>query len=421
VDWEDYDPAEGADIYRQLLENVLFCDYYWGALSAPMLPTIGVEFLFNATPELVDLIRLGWQPSPAVDVAPGLLAARYGKGTGARIAVMNPGFEKVEANIAFRREYWNGDALLVAREDGEPLNCVLTPAGVSAKTALAPRSIVLFRVCGRGAIANSGITQMDVRSERVVTLGRSPYWRFDIKTSSPIKWDVEFARDEPGCRLKIRVNDAKTLFKRGDGEKPVVRLVSQKWPYDYQSGARRSCLLESRSYPLFDTASLRGEIPKRLDPLKALREGALTIVSPPGASSTVRDEMERIREWFRFYSNATMKRYLEPNISTKIPSEGVAIVVRVDGKGLKKWQFGKCSVVDERRLLIVASDEKHLHTLLLSFLSALDEIYPYFGKLPDEKSLRSIGLAGKTLRKEKAKNVFHPTLIEMFKKTRLLK
>ena len=419
MDWDDYDAAEAVGVYNQLMENILFCNYYWGAVSAPNLPTIGVKYMFKAVPELIDLIRLGWQPSPAVDAPPGILLARYGKGVGARIAVINSGFEKRKVEIKFQPEYWNGDGVLVAREDGEPLDSSITPTGTTADTTLAPRSITLVRCCGAGPLKESGIANLDVKSESVRVSGRQPFWRFYLKSNDPIDWRLKLAKDDGCRRMKVRINDEKLKFVAN--EMPKARLVSKNWIYDYQAGARRSCLLELRSYPLFAVSRLSPQALKKADlPAKLLKQN-LSIIKPAAASQKVLDEIERVKEWFRFYTNAKYEKFVEPRTKERRGDNEFSIVLSVKGEGLKGWELGKCSFSGDDTIKIVARGEKNLHKTVLAFLARLDLAYPYYGKLPEEKYFNAWGVSGKTLERRKTSEIFHPTLIEMLKKSQLIK
>lgn len=415
VDWDDMEPAEARDVYSQLMENILFYNYYLGAVSAPLLPTIGIESLFKATPELVDLIRQGWQPSSGVDVHKNLLISRYGTGTGSRVVVINPTFKTIKTKLFFRSDYWNGQVLLLGREDGEILNTSINPRGTGAVLTIAPRKIIILRVCGTGKLAGSGISDLSVKTERILTIGKAPLWRFDLKTNNKIQWTVNFYRNEPGVRVKVRDGNERRKFS---GDSVVsMKMVSAKWPDDIQAGVRRSNLVELYEYPIYSTEKLTIEAIKDLNLLDKLKQGKLAIVIPKGASQKVKDEAARICEWFRFYTNATGKRYYEPQITDAVSAKGVSIKLCIGDTGLKKWEKGKACITSENIISISARNGVELRKIALRFLGKLDKVYPYYGKLPMEKSLIKMGLAGKTFRSQKAKNVFHPTLLEMLRKT----
>jgi hypothetical protein len=54
----------------------------------------------------MNLIASGWHASPACDAPAGILVARYGDGAAARLAVINAGYEKRDAELFLPGEYW---------------------------------------------------------------------------------------------------------------------------------------------------------------------------------------------------------------------------------------------------------------------------------------------------------------------------
>lgn len=415
IDWEDMDADEARDVYSQIMDNILFCNYYWGGVSAPLMPTIGIEVLFKSTPQLIDLIRQGWQPSPGIDVNKDLLIARYGKGVGSRVVVINPTFKTINTKLFFRPDYWNGKALLPGREDGEILSCVVTAKGTCAELTLPPRKIAIIRICGTGDIAGSGITDLTVKSQKIINTGKAPLWRFTMNTNDKINWQVQFYRNNKGARIKLRDNNTRRKFS-GDST-PVMKLVSAEWPDDIQAGVKRSTLVEVYEYPVYSTEKLTDETIRDLKLIDNLKAGKLTIVVAKDAPIKVKNEAARVAEWFRFYTNATGKRYYEPEITDSTKSKGVSIKLEVSSDRLKKWENGKVKSENEKTISINARNENEMRKIVLKFLERMDKVYPYYGKLPKSKILSQMGLAGKTLKPQKAKSVFHPTLLEMFRKT----
>ena len=415
IDWEDMEPAEARDVYGQLLENILFCNYYWGAVSAPLMPTIGVEELFKSMPQLVDLIRQGWQPSPGIDAHKDLFITRYGKGVGSRVVVINPRFKTIKTKLFFRADYWNGKALLLGREDGGIFNSVITSKGTVAELTLPPRKIVIIRTCGAGDIAGSGITDLTVKSQKIVNVGKVPLWRFSMNTNDKINWQVQFYRNSKGARIKLRGNNKRHKFS-GDST-PVMKLASAEWPDDIQVGVKRSALVEMYEYPVYSTEKLTDETIRDLKLIDNIKAGKLAIVVAKDAPLKVKNEAARIAEWFRFYTNATGKRYYEPEITDSPKAKDVSIKLEVNSDRLKEWENGTVKLVNEKAVSINARNESEMRKIVLKFLGRMDDVYPYYGKLPKSRILSQMGLAGKTLKLQKVRNVFHPTLLEMFRKT----
>lgn len=103
---KDLPEAERDDAHRQIMDDNLFMSYYWGTLPPPILRSENQERWTSAVPELVELIALGWHPSPAADAPKDILLARYGDGKETRIAVINATFKAREVTLTFPKEYW---------------------------------------------------------------------------------------------------------------------------------------------------------------------------------------------------------------------------------------------------------------------------------------------------------------------------
>ncbi len=418
VDWEDMDAEEAQDVYRQLMENNLFLSYYWSGVPGPMLPILGNKILFERVPELIGLVRLGRQPSPGIDASGNLLVTRYGKGAGSRIVVINPEFKPVTAKLVFRPGYWNNSAVLAAREDGEPLESIITLAGAGTKFKIPARKIVILRVCGTGTLADSGIKKLLVKSEMVKNTGKPPYWRFKIMTHDLINLPVIFQRSEPETRVRIRINDNSQTFTNGKPSQVV--LNSKSWPDDVQAGNRRAGNIEFREYPLYDVSALTSNDIKELDLIKAVKAQKLVVELPDNAPKAVKDDAKRIQDWFNYYTGkATGGKAAQPSVVAKAQADQTVIKLTTgNGAKIKKWQKARAHRKD-KTIRIDAANPEALHKTVLAFLNKMDKLYPYYGVLPDTKGFKSIGLAGKVLEPAKAKKVFHPTLLEMMKKVGL--
>ncbi len=417
VDWEEMDKKEAQDAYRQLMENNLFLSYYWGGTSAPQMPTIGVKFLFDAIPELVDLIRLGRQASPAVDAPAELLVTRYGQGVGSRIVIINPQFKSRNAKIVFRPEYWNGLGVMAAREDGTEMTTRITQSGTNIDLTIPARKIIILRVCATGPLKTANLKDIIVKSNRIKVAGKAPFWRFNVLTNDKFEWPVTFFRDEPGARVRVRVEDDSEKFS--GKVVPQLTLTSAKWKDDVQANNRRNGLVELHEYPLNDVSKLTAEQIRDLKLIEAVKQGKLAIQVADNAPQVVKDEAERICEWFRFYTCANSDKFSQPEITSK-PKPGMKVIQLIGNKeqaGLKSWQLGRAFKSDDSIITIAAQDADALKQTNLAFLNLMDTIYPFSGTLPNTKEFEKLGLAGKTLTREKAVSVFHPTLLEMLRKT----
>jgi|GEM_PF-3323684 hypothetical protein len=412
VDWEDMGKSEIADAYRQIMDNVYFLNYYWGALAAPNMPTIGVENLMKSTPELVDLIRLGWQPSPGVDVPETILAARYGQGPGSRIAVINPEFKDQEFTLHFPPAYWDGKAVLAGAEDGSALNSKINAGGTSARVRIPARSVFMIRVLCAGGLPSA---EIEAIGSRVAVDGSAPFWRFELKTAARFAWELLFARTGENVPVRIKCNDESKRYGAADALR--YTLDSANWPEDVQSANLNTAQLEFREYARYsadevDLASLKDwKLPELAE------AGRLVIRYSPGAAQAVKDEAERIGEWFRFYTQKGNK-FAEPQFNGQVTPETVVVSLETGRDELKDYQDGR-AFSEGKSIRICAASPGDMRLTVLAFLERMDQAYPFYGELPDSPEFRKFGLNGQTLTNAPAKKVFRPTLLEMLRTNKI--
>lgn len=412
IDWEDMTRSEIIDVYQQVMDNIYFLNYYWGALAAPNMPMIGVENLMKSTPELVDLIRLGWQPSPAVDCPDTILAARYGRGPGSRIALINPEFREQEFTLYFPPAYWDGGAVLAGAEDGSVLNTGIGAGGAAARVKIPARSVFMIRVV---AVAELPGAEFEAAGGRVAVDGAAPFWRFELKTASRTSWPLLFARTEPDTPVRIKCNDESKRFQAGEPLR--YTLDSAKWPEDVQSANLNAARLEFREYcrcsaDELDIASLKEwNLPARAE------AGQLVVEYPADAAQAVKDEAERIAEWFRFYTRKG-KAFAEPRINGQAAPGSVVIRLETGRGELKDYQVGRV-FAEGKTIRVCADAPEAMRPAVLKFLERLDQAHPFYGELPDNEEFRKFGLDGQTLKNAPPKKIFRPTLLEMMRSSKI--
>ncbi len=409
IDWDDLTPAEAVDAYRQVMDNIRFLSYYWGAVPAPIMPALGIENMVKAIPELVDLIRHGWQPSPAVDVPDTILAARYGQGPGSRIVLINPEAREQQFKIFFPPHYWNGDAVLITGAPNHPVCSEITTEGTEAAIQLPARSVLVLRICGVGKLPKHKI---EVTGEQIANPGKTPFHRLVLKTGVPLQWPVTFFRGEPGAPVRV---SCESDVKRFTGKEPVQYVVdSAKWPADVQAANLNSGQLNLVEYPSVTADELDPETLLAMRLPEKVRTGQVIIQAPP----PLLDEVERIAEWFRFYTMALTGRYSEPAINAEPGKDAVVISLELNRDELKDWQRGRAFAGDNR-IRVVAADPAAGRLAVVAMLNQFDAAWPYYGVLPKTKALERLGLAGKTLHPAPVKKVLHPTLLEMMRSNRI--
>ena len=407
IDWDDLTPAEAQDASRQAMDNILFLCYYWGGIAAPGMPGLGVKRIADTAPELVSLIKQGWQPSPAVETPDDILAARYGQGAGARVVFINPGYRSVTFKAFFPAAYWEGKAALVAAAPA--VTSTLNPAGATVEVTLEPRSILVTRVAG---LVDAAHTIM-ATGEIVAESGKEPFHRFLLKTPRFFRSEAEFFRADPSAPVRISCEDDMVRFKAGEAVK--YAFDTAKWPPDVQSANLRTATLSLVEYPLVATAELDVESLAALKLPEAAKANRLFIIAPEGAPA---NEAQRIAEWVRFCTQ-DRDSYAEPVINGTPGNDAVVIKLESAPDELKNHQRGRAFLEDKVVRLVFRTPED-AKSLTLAALNRFDAAYPRYAKLPEKsKGLQKIGLAGKTLMPAPAKKPLRPTLLEMMKRNKI--
>ncbi len=408
VDWDDMTKAEAQDAYRQIMDNILFLSFYWGGVPAPKMPTTGVKKLIDHNPVLIDLIRQGWQPSPAVDVPQTILAARYGKGAGAGIVVINPDYKAQTFEVNFPAPYWENKAALVTGDANQTISSVLSKAGTEVKLTLPARSLTVLRVCGLLEVP----TEVTVRSEKVEESGKEAFHRFNIKTAGKFQSKIEFGRLAADTAGRISCEDDLVRFKAG--EKFEYTIDTGKWIFDVQEANLQAGTLSLIEYPKYATAEVEKETMIAFDlPAKA-KAGKLFLVPVKETKAAV----NAISEWVNF---CTWDKYgaASPAVTGTPAADAVVIKLEVNPDELKYHQQGR-ALIEDNVIRIIGRTAADLEPLVNVTLNRFDAAYPIYGKLPvKDKSLQKIGLAGKVLEPAPVKRPLRPTLLEMMKRNRI--
>ncbi len=408
IDWDDMTKTEAQDAYRQVMDNIMFLSYYWGGIPAPWMPSVGVKNLMECAPELVSLVRQGWQPSPAVEHPENLLAARYGKGAGARIVLINPGYKTVSGKVHFPAAYWENCGVLLTGTSNTALVSTLNAAGTTAEVSLPPRSIQILRVCGLLPVSK----QLTVSGELVAEAGRAPFHRLLLKTAAAIKADARFFRTDPQAAVRISCEDDVIRFAAG---KPVkYTLDSSSWKGDVQAANLLTATLSLVEYPRFAADALDKESLLALE-LPAKAKAKKVVISTPDA---MWDEAERIAEWIRFYTQDKKGEYAEPVINGTPAADNVVIKLEINPDELKNYQQG-AAFIEGNTIRIIARTAADAKNITLAVLNMFDAAYPYYGTLPDTPEFAKIGLNGKTLMPAPVKRPLRPTLLDMMKRNKI--
>ncbi len=408
VDWDDMSKSEAQDAYRQVMDNIMFLSYYWGGIPAPWMPSVGVKNLMDSAPVLVSLVRQGWQPSPAVKTPDTMLAARYGKGAGARIVLINPGYKTVSGKVRFPAAYWENRSALLTGAPNSALVSTLDASGTVAEVTLAPRSLQILRVCALLPVKN----QLTVSGELVSEAGKAPFHRLLLKTAAAFKAEAEFFRADALASVRISCEDDLVRFSP---DKPVkYTLDSANWKGDVQAANLLTATLSLVEYPRYAADALDKETLTALE-LPAKAKAKKVVISTP---DSLWNEAERLAEWIRFYTQDKSGEFAEPVMNGTPGDDNVVIKMEINPDELKSYQQGAAFVEDNTVRIIVrsAADAKNM---TLAVLNMFDAAYPYYGTLPDTAEFAKIGLNGKTLMPAPAKRPLRPTLLDMMKRNKI--
>jgi len=382
IPWKKLSRPEAQDIYRQLADNTLFLCYFWGVLPAPQLPAIGVRKTFEAVPELTSLIRQGWQPAPAVKVKGEILTARYGKGNGARIALINPENREQIVSVDFPASRWEKKAVLAAAENGTAAVNFCSETGTEVKITLAPRSCTLLRAAAL----------IEPQKAEVQTCRQGNRYCFN-------------------SRSKI---SAAEFFTAESGTHAVFGAMR------FTPGTKRMAALDPgenvfEEIPLHDMRQLDIPTLKRLDLVRKAETGMLTIVVP---EKELRREAKRIADWFAFYTQFSHAAPPVP-VTEQAPAGMTVVKLITDAAAFRSGELSRAGVNGDQLIISLASPGA-AHQAVLALLRSMDQAWPYCGVLPGNGGFKEIGLDGKILEPAPIVKEFHPTLMEMMRRQHLL-
>ncbi|MDR1281038.1 MAG: hypothetical protein LBK99_09480, partial [Opitutaceae bacterium] len=451
VQWDDLDAPQVRDAWRQLHQDALFLSYFWGGIPSPGSPTLGVPFVFEQVPVLIDLIRKGWQPSPAFeadgvgtgDMAGGVagggaggefLTARYGgREQGATLAIINTAFSEKNARLYFPIKYWNGKNLLLTRRDNHPLVSKITAAATLAEAVVPARSVLLLDVAGVFESTLHDKKLPDVLTATPVTSadGRAG-WEFSVETYVIRNWTVELHADPTCASTAVRIGRNTRDFAAG--QKIGFSIDSAAWPDDVQELNRRSGKFTVMRAPRVSTHGVSTESLQKLPwfAASAMTGGGGTTVSfeEVGKASAASIEAA-LKRWFLMYSANVLKKEETPVFGKPATPGGLPLVFSVgcaDATDTTDAAAGSVATIGikDGSARVRAATEQDLPEALDVFLQLMDKAFPYYGHIfSRDETVEFAGLSGKELGREMESDfILTPTLsqrlrqhLEPFRKT----
>lgn len=362
IKWNKLSPEQGREAYRQAQEDAVFLSYYWSAAPSPGMPALGIRRTFDAVPELIELARLGWQPSPGTDCPDPFLIARYGTGTNTKIVVINPEFESKTAELLFPIAYWNGKSPIMVRKDGKILRQTITPEGTRLSLKTPARSVTILEALGE---ANAPKTPAPLATSAQRPVGATATWRLEFEEQPiPVRFSIPQTYKSPDSGRIV--------------EAPINKKVTITAPPVITSNMDASGL-----------KSWFGNIPQA------------EVEPPPGEAQQA---AEQVRGWFNAFHET------HPDAKSGSPKR-IALTINPDSIANIR--------ISENTLTLSAATSKELEAVTLFFLRQMDVAFPYCGVIPPSKDPEMIrlGLPGTVLEPEPQGDfILHPTLTERMAK-----
>ncbi len=379
-----------AAMLRGLSDFTLLQSLRLGFIPPPNY-TQGVARLARWLPPLLDCIRRGWQPVPAVRVPAPLWAARYGAGRNTVLALAHETGKPVQAVAAIENHRLGGGGarFLFADARGNALENrfpntdptttlsldipVRTPrlleavAGVTAENGGAP-----FPLARAVVSVEPGAVR---RRVRVALTPRTNGGRCRLHWTRP-----------QGMRLASVQLDGRPLPVRREPGGGGSVLVQPKTGGTVVTAEFASDLFQSPEAALLDF------------PFVHNRRPGCRILVPPAAGPAVRRAAFRLQEYWRYW----YARAVRPTCEVRIPIETRPESAAISGPAVRLRIApgspgpGRVSL-EENTLLIEAPNGPAIEAAVFRLLALLDRRCFFPDRLPGTALNKKTGLAGKVL------------------------
>lgn len=429
IEWDRLAPDQIVDAMRQLHDDAILLSYFWGGYPAPNLPAMGVQRTFETMPELISLVRQGWQASPKVQAAGRVLVTRYGSGVGARIVVINPTYELQEARLLAYAEDWRQCSPIFLREDSEALVSVLSAQGAQAVINVPAKEVVTLRVAG-AVEASSLSDQQPLHITSELRTDKPGVRTYSLSASTealaPLKVYLHHVENAVETRL-VQLGTTQTMTPSIENDAIFeAQLRVADWAVDYQSPNENIRLGRIYIDHVLDVA-LRTSVCE-LESLKLIniqQDDAWqpwSVVVDNNASDKVLAAAKQIVDWSVATSYSLTGQAYAPELVRQ--SDGVSgnrsVYIHVVKEADIAPHMAKVELKDGT-LVIAGQDENSIANAIVGLLRIMDTVYPYYGKLPSKDPyLKACGLAGNVLERKPPVHVTGPTLEEWLIRSRLM-
>lgn len=443
IEWDLLTPVEIEGAYRQIHHDALLLSYYWGAYPSPYMPMLGIQRWFDAMPELISLVRQGWQASPKVVADGRVLLARYGRSVGSRIVIINPLYESQTITVTLPEDDWQGYSTVVMSCNGSELESVLTGKGTTATLSVPAHDVVvlgvvgalkssvlrdhedMIRVVSKQTTGKGGVLQHIFRMETDIA-DELPFtfaWQENANEATLLYQgkDIPVIKQKPAActagsyRGNKRLLDAgaattnSTTNTIGCGAAAAtceVTVRSNEWPIDYQSMTEtlRKGTFYLRYIPSVGAYLDSGQLSK----LASEQSTDWKIVVQGEASMAIKTLANALMGWGKADTAGAGRPVFVDDADS--PSQ---VTVRLEKVELKQIHPHSARIsLEGNTLVLQACDESAFQKAQVAFLSLLDKAFPFYGHIPGDPYLKKAGLVGKSLKTASPEQVVEPTLEE---------
>jgi hypothetical protein len=351
IDWKNTSPEKIKSIYRNLWDSALLSCFKLDMLpSADMV--YGYAGMMKNMPVLVNVLKEGWQPIPAVKLESDIWTARYGKELDTYIFAGNPKTTDKQVNASVDNNYLGkGAYLFCAYNGGTLLNNVQNGQSKIAFN-LGPKKYMVLKalvnITGPSQFKGEAGEAGDVSAGRVSA---------KVAAEGPARISVRVP--DNSSAVSVRVNGAPAKFRQGSG------TVS----FD--------ALLKGESAVTVDWKSnIYLESEKSLQEFPFVNEdgtAACTIVIKDNADEWDTAAASRLQEYFRFYFEKVKGKSVL--IPVKKESESPAGNLVVAGQGAESIR------IDGNKLVISGPDSRARMDAVERLMRVLDGKYIYYGTI----------------------------------------
>ena len=392
VKWEELTPAQIREAAIGIAAFQRLSSLRYGAFPHN-LEVFGHRQLVEVMPVLSELLREGWQPTPAARTDDALWLSRYGTGVRSFLAVGNPTRTDQPARLRLYPEYFGSGALLFSDYTGQPLHARYAVHDAEVDLGVLPmhghavaRALVSLPFTAEVAVEGRAEYSHEAKKEGFV--------RARWNAASPAEGLVAVRLPDGATPLALHVNGAAAEFTLHEGTVQARMQVPARGELELLYAPRVALLAAPEAIIDF--------------PFLQNGQAHAVIELPQGATDQDVFTARRISAYFEWYfrrQTTEGERVRVWDLHDRGPEVALAVVEAGQapaGVAVVKLQAapGNAAIsADSRRqrLVLRGADSEAREAAMLRLLGLLDRKYEYYGVLFNSPAYDKAGLTGTTL------------------------